>query len=64
MFDANNKAVNFMYSSLCQSAFKQVQTENLAVRISEQLKNAHDGNARLRLGSLQPAGESTRTSLM
>jgi hypothetical protein len=33
MFDANNKAVDYLYRALCQSEFDQVQTENLACRI-------------------------------
>jgi hypothetical protein len=45
MFDANNKAVDYLYRSLCQSEFERVQTEDLACRIWEQLKNAHAGNA-------------------
>jgi hypothetical protein len=34
-FDANNKAVDYMYHALCQSEFNQVQTEDLACRIWE-----------------------------
>jgi hypothetical protein len=45
MFDANNKEVNYMYRSLCESEFKRVQTEDLACRIWEQLRNAHARNA-------------------
>jgi hypothetical protein len=48
IFDANNKAFDYLYHSLCQSKFKLVQTEDLACRIWEQLKNAHTGN---RIGS-------------
>jgi hypothetical protein len=44
MFDANNKVVDYLYRSLCQSEFKRVQTEDLACMIWEQLKNAHTGN--------------------
>jgi hypothetical protein len=40
MFDANNKAVDYLYRSLCQSEFERVQTEDLVCRIWEQLKNA------------------------
>jgi hypothetical protein len=47
MFDANNKAVNYLYRSLCESEFKRVRTEDLACRIWEQLKNAHAGNAQV-----------------
>jgi hypothetical protein len=45
MFDANNKAVDYLYCALCQSEFDQVQTEDLACRIWEQLNNAHAENA-------------------
>jgi hypothetical protein len=47
MFDANNKAVNYLYCSLCEYEFERVQTEDLACRISEQLKNAHAENAQV-----------------
>jgi hypothetical protein len=47
MFDANNKAIDYLYRSLCQSEFERVQTEDLACRIWEQLKNAHAGNAQV-----------------
>jgi hypothetical protein len=46
-FDANNKAVDYLYLSLRQSEFEWVQTEDLACRIWEQLKNAHAGNAQV-----------------
>jgi hypothetical protein len=45
MFDTNNKAVDYLYHSLCQSEFDLVQTEDLACRIGLELKNAHVGNA-------------------
>jgi hypothetical protein len=35
MFDANNKAVDYLYRSLCESEFERVQTEDLACRIWE-----------------------------
>jgi hypothetical protein len=47
VFDANNKAVDYMYCSLCESKFERVRTEDLACRIWEQLKNAHAGNAQV-----------------
>jgi hypothetical protein len=47
MFDANNKAVDYLYRSLCESEFERVRTEDLACRIWEQLKNAHAGNAQV-----------------
>jgi hypothetical protein len=42
--DTNNKVVDYFFRALCQSEFDQVQTEDLACRIWEQLKNAHTGN--------------------
>jgi hypothetical protein len=30
MFDANNKAVDYLYRSLCESEFERVRTEDLA----------------------------------
>jgi hypothetical protein len=47
MFDTNNKVVDYLYRSLCESEFERVRTEDLACRISEQLKNAHTGNAQV-----------------
>jgi hypothetical protein len=47
MFDANNKAVDYLYHSLCESEFELVRTEDLACKIWEQLKNAHAGNAQV-----------------
>jgi hypothetical protein len=35
MFDTNNKAVDYLYRSLCESEFERVQTEDLACRIWE-----------------------------
>jgi hypothetical protein len=46
IFDAN-KAVDYLYRSLCESEFEWVRTEDLACRIWEQLKNAHAGNAQV-----------------
>jgi hypothetical protein len=47
MFNAKNKVVDYLYRALCQSEFDWVRTEDLACRIWEQLKNAHDGNAQV-----------------
>jgi hypothetical protein len=47
MHDANNKVVDYLFRALCQSEFDRVQTEDLACRIWEQLKNAHAGNAQI-----------------
>jgi hypothetical protein len=48
IFDANNKAVNYLFHALCQSEFDRVHTENLACRIWLVLKEAHVGNAQVR----------------
>jgi hypothetical protein len=47
MFDTNNKVVHYLFRALCQSEFDQVQTEDLACRILEYLKDAHAGNAQV-----------------
>jgi hypothetical protein len=47
MFDANNKVVAYLFRAMCQSKFDRVQTEDLACRIWEQLKDAHAGNAQV-----------------
>jgi hypothetical protein len=49
MFDANNKVVDYLYRSLCESEFERVWTEDLACRIWEQLNNAHAGNAQVQV---------------
>jgi hypothetical protein len=45
MFDANNKAVDYLYRALCQSEFDRFQTEDLVCRNWLELRNAHAGNA-------------------
>jgi hypothetical protein len=47
MFDANNKAVDYLFRALCQPKFDQVHTEHLACRIWSVLKEAHVGNAQV-----------------
>jgi hypothetical protein len=47
MFDTNNKAVDYLYRSLCELQFERVRTVDLACRIWEQLKNAHVGNTQV-----------------
>jgi hypothetical protein len=64
MFDANNKAVNYLFRALCQPEFDRVHTESLACRIWLVLKEAHVGNAQVQAGCMRPTGESTRTSLI
>jgi hypothetical protein len=46
-FDANNKAVDYLYRSLRESEFERVRTKDLAFRIWEQLMNAHAGNTQV-----------------
>jgi hypothetical protein len=45
MFDANNKAVDYLFRALCQFEFDRVHTEDIAWWIWEQLKDAHAVNA-------------------
>jgi hypothetical protein len=47
MFDANNKAVDYLFRALCQPEFDRVHTENLACRIWTVLKEAHVGNTQV-----------------
>jgi hypothetical protein len=44
MFDAKNKAVDYLFRALCQPEFDRVHTESLACRIWSMLKEAHVGN--------------------
>jgi hypothetical protein len=46
-FDANNKAVDYLFRDLCHPEFDRVHTEHLACRIWTVLKEAHVGNARV-----------------
>jgi hypothetical protein len=64
MFDANNKAVDYLFRALCQPEFDRVHTEHLVCRILSVFKEAHVGNAKFKLGCMRPTGESTRTSLI
>jgi hypothetical protein len=47
MFDANNKAVDYLFRALCQPELDRVHTESLACRIWSVLKEAHVGNAQV-----------------
>jgi hypothetical protein len=47
MFNANNKAVDYLFRALCQPEFDRVHTEHLACRIWSVLKEAHVGNAQV-----------------
>jgi hypothetical protein len=49
MFDANNKAVDYLFRALCQPEFDRVHTKHLACRIWSVLKEAHVGNAQLQV---------------
>jgi hypothetical protein len=46
-FDANNKAVDYLFRALCQPEFDRVHTEHLACRIWTVLKESHVGNAQV-----------------
>jgi hypothetical protein len=46
-FDANNKAVDYLFRALCQPEFDRVHTEQLACRIWMVLKEAHVVNAQV-----------------
>jgi hypothetical protein len=47
MFDANNKAIDYLFRALCQPEFDWVHMENLACRIWTVLKEAHVGNVQV-----------------
>jgi hypothetical protein len=47
MFDAKNKAADYLFRALCQPEFDRVHTEHLACRIQLVLKEAHVGNAQV-----------------
>jgi hypothetical protein len=47
MFDANNKAVDYLFRALCQPELDRVHTEHLACRIRSVLKEAHIGNTQV-----------------
>jgi hypothetical protein len=48
MFDANNKAVDYLFRALCQPEFDRVHTKHLACRIWSVLKEANVGNAQVK----------------
>jgi hypothetical protein len=45
MFDANNKAVDYLFRAMFQPESDRVHTESFAFRIWSVLKEAHVGNA-------------------
>jgi hypothetical protein len=47
MFDANNKAVDYVFRALCQPEFDRLHTEHLACRIWLVLKEVHVENAQV-----------------
>jgi hypothetical protein len=47
MFDANNKAVDYLFHARCQPEFDRVHTGSLACRIWSVLKEAHVGNSQV-----------------
>jgi hypothetical protein len=47
LFDANNKAIYYLFHALCQPEFDRVHTEHLACRIWLVLKEADAGNAQV-----------------
>jgi hypothetical protein len=47
MFDANNKAVDYLFRALCQPEFDRVHKESLACRSWSVLVEAHVGNAQV-----------------
>jgi hypothetical protein len=47
MFDANDKAVDYLFRALCRPEFDWVHTEHLACRIWSVLNEAHVGNAQV-----------------
>jgi hypothetical protein len=47
MFDANNKAIDYLFRALCQPEFDLVHTESLYCRIWSGFKEAHVGNAQV-----------------
>jgi hypothetical protein len=47
MFDANKKAVDYLFHALCHPEFDRVHTKSLDCRIWSVLKEAHVGNAQV-----------------
>jgi hypothetical protein len=45
MFNANNKAVDYLFRALCQPEFDKVHTKHLTCRIWSVLEEAHVENA-------------------
>jgi hypothetical protein len=47
MFNANNKAVDYLFRALCQPEFDRVHTESVTCRIWSVLREAHVRNAQI-----------------
>lgn len=47
MYDANNKAVDYLFCALCATEFNRVYEEVLACQIWNKLKIAHVGNSQV-----------------
>jgi hypothetical protein len=47
IFDADNKAVDYLFRAPCQREFDRVHTESFTCRIWSVLKEAHIGNAQV-----------------
>jgi hypothetical protein len=62
MFDANNKAVDYLFRALCQPEFDRVST--WLVKSGRCRWKLMLGMPRFRLGCIRLTGESTRTSLI
>jgi hypothetical protein len=64
MFEANNKAVDYLYRALCQSEFDQVQIRDLACMIGLELKMLMLVMRMFRHGCMRLTRESMRISLI
>jgi hypothetical protein len=51
MFNANNKAVDYLFRALYKPEFDRVQTESMACRIWSVFKEAHIGVAKTGVGA-------------
>jgi hypothetical protein len=47
VFDANNKAIDYLFRALCHPEFDRVHTESLASKIWSVLREAHVGDAQV-----------------
>ena len=49
LFEANNRAVDFLYHALCEHEFNHVYREKLACKIWVKLRVAHGGNNQVKV---------------